>query len=93
MIFQQCDPPQKLWNTSIPGNCHLLETGTSIGVFVGCTYKQDELYNDSGAYEDVAFSAASDLFLAIYPFFIFWELNMSWKKKLSLWGLFLGGVV
>ncbi|KAL9071995.1 MAG: hypothetical protein Q9157_005266 [Trypethelium eluteriae] len=40
-----------------------------------------------------AFSAASDLALAIYPLFIFWDLNMSWKKKLSLWGLFLGGVV
>ncbi|KAF2229477.1 hypothetical protein EV356DRAFT_438012, partial [Viridothelium virens] len=75
MIYQQCDPPRKLWDEGVPGNCRLLHTGTSIGVFVG------------------SFSAASDLALAIYPLFIFWDLNMSWKKKLSLWGLFLGGVV
>ncbi|KAI9667602.1 MAG: hypothetical protein M1821_000418 [Bathelium mastoideum] len=75
MIYQQCHPARKLWDQSIPGNCHLLEKGTSLGVFVG------------------SFSAFSDLALAIYPFFIFWDLNMSWKKKLSLWALFLGGVL
>lgn len=41
----------------------------------------------------LGFSAFGDFFLAIYPAIIFWKLQMSWRRRLGICVLFLGGVV
>lgn len=40
-----------------------------------------------------SWAAASDVVLATYPFFIFWTLNLSWKRKLALCSLMGGGYI
>ncbi|KAI9710564.1 MAG: hypothetical protein M1820_002700 [Bogoriella megaspora] len=40
-----------------------------------------------------SYSAFTDFVLAIYPIYFFWNLQMTWKMKLGLISLFLGGTV
>lgn len=35
LILQQCSPIQKLWDTSIPGTCDLIEICSKVGFFQG----------------------------------------------------------
>ncbi|GIJ97932.1 hypothetical protein Aspvir_000038 [Aspergillus viridinutans] len=35
VIFHQCDPPQRLWDTDVPGSCNLIETCLYIGYAQG----------------------------------------------------------
>jgi hypothetical protein len=35
VIFHQCDPPQRLWDTNVPGRCDLIETCLYIGYAQG----------------------------------------------------------
>lgn len=40
-----------------------------------------------------SWAAASDVVLASYPIFVFWSLNLSWKRKLGLCALMGGGYI
>lgn len=35
LILNQCDPPQKLWDQSLPGTCGLIEVTSKVGFLQG----------------------------------------------------------
>ncbi|PSK37356.1 hypothetical protein B9Z65_2098 [Elsinoe australis] len=76
-IFAQCSPVSDLWLTDPNTNPNC--KGVDL-VLVGGTIQG-------------SFSAFGDFFLAIYPAIIFWKLQMSWRRRLGICVLFLGGVV
>ncbi|PNS21063.1 hypothetical protein CAC42_3400 [Sphaceloma murrayae] len=76
-IFTQCDPVDELWTTDPNSNPNC---------------KNVDLVLKGGTVQG-SFSAFGDFFLAIYPAVIFWNLQMSWRRRLGVCVLFLGGAV
>lgn len=70
--------PVALWrDKSMPGTCDVISS--NVTEVLG-------LFQGS-------WMAASDVSLAIYPITLFWNLNMSWKRKAGLFGLMGGGLI
>ncbi|EYE91326.1 uncharacterized protein EURHEDRAFT_406167 [Aspergillus ruber CBS 135680] len=69
VLFTMCDPPEALWDTSL--------------VMQGATCRNVWILIDYAIFTG-AFSAFTDLYLAIYPSVILLRLNMSARKKIAL---------
>ncbi|KAF2222826.1 hypothetical protein BDZ85DRAFT_118033 [Elsinoe ampelina] len=76
-IFAQCSPVSDLWLTNPNMNPKCKLVDV---VLVGGTVQG-------------SFSAFTDFFLALYPAIIFWRLQMSWRRRIGICILFLGGAV
>lgn len=84
--FSQCRPLKKFWDHSVPGSCWPATVQQDTGFFQGCTYLCNPRYSFQGELLtcSTAVCSAVDLALASFPASMFWNLNLEWKKKLSL---------
>ncbi len=92
IIFSQCSPAAKLWNENLKGSCNGRLRNKDFAYFTGSKYNEapcptDTLLNFPGL------SASSDIFLVIFPIFIFWNLRMRLTRKITLCVLFAFGTV
>lgn len=86
ILFVQCRPSKSLWDPAVPSTCLPSLVITGYSYFVGCKLK--------GAYPVLlplllltfikAYSAFTDIFLAIVPITAFWKLQMKLKTKIGL---------
>lgn len=65
------------WDKSLDGTCNAIDSSTTQVL---------------GTFQG-SWMAASDFVLALYPIFIFWDLQMSWKRKAGLCALMGGGII
>ena len=77
VLCLRCRPIQLWWDKSLDGSCNAINS--SITEVLG-TFQG-------------SWMAASDVALAIYPIFIFEDLQMSWKRKAGLSALIGGGLI
>ncbi|KAK4549110.1 hypothetical protein LTR36_007566 [Oleoguttula mirabilis] len=77
VLCLKCKPIALWWTDSLPGDCDVISSSVT---------KAIGLFQGS-------WMAASDGALAIYPIFIFWGLNLSWKRRAALCGLMSGGLI
>ena len=77
VLCERCKPIEYWWDKSLDGTCDAIPS--SVTQVMGTTQG--------------AWMAASDCVLAVYPVFIFWDLNLSWQRKTGLCLLMSGGLV
>ncbi|KAK2797493.1 hypothetical protein FQN50_009176 [Emmonsiellopsis sp. PD_5] len=94
-IYGQCTPTTALWEGTGPGKgtCWHPHLQRDYAFFQGCM--SNNLLPPAYSVQDVlrAFSAASDLVLALYPVFIIWNLQMAKKLKMGLTCVMALGVI
>ncbi len=98
LVWFQCKPIDKLWNVLAPGSCDAQHVILSFGVFQGSKLSSFASTSQRRRWRcsfgcSTGWSAACDFFLAFYPALIFWNLQVSWQRRLGLSGLFAGGSV
>lgn len=91
-IYGQCSPTQRLWNHDVEGSCWDPHVQKDYAFFQGCKAPLS-LWRGCLLKKDVAFSAFSDLALAIYPLFTIAGLQMALKVKLGLGFVLSLGIV
>lgn len=95
LIFTQCLPVQVIWETNIRGSCGRRELVKNFGIFQTCEFSTcmsltPMLTLDLGL---SAWSAFCDLALALYPAFLFWNIQtFSLWRKIGISVLFGLGV-
>jgi hypothetical protein len=67
MILLQCKPMAKFWDFTIKGTCDFRPTTSKVGFFQGGMSNNSPELREAGADLLLAWGAASDLALAIYP--------------------------
>lgn len=77
ILCLRCKPIALWWDKSLPGTCDAIDTTST---------------ETLGLFQG-SWMAGSDIALAVYPIFVFWNLNVSWKRKAALCGLMSGGLV
>lgn len=77
VLCSRCRPIELWWNKALDGTCNAIKS--SITQLLG-TFQG-------------SWMAVSDGVLAIYPMFIFWDLQMSWRRKAGLCALMSGGLI
>ncbi|KAF7177781.1 hypothetical protein CNMCM7691_006215 [Aspergillus felis] len=93
VIFHQCDPPQRLWDTDVPGTCSLIKTCLYIGYAQGGMFPF-RLIRREKVLTETAIGAAADIFLACYPVYIIGRLQqMRLSVKVGLCLLMSGGIM
>lgn len=107
-IYGQCTPTTALWNGVGPGkkgSCWHPNIQRDYAFFQGCMYNFPPCracslsrflqgnQTDIRFHAQTAFSAASDLVLALYPVFIIWQLQMARNIKIGLTCVLALGVV
>ena len=98
LIQTQCHPTEKISNPAIPGNC--VGSGAQIrsayirgcesnAFMFRCVYLQSlrghsrSLYSQANAW-NIATSAFTDLLLAMLPVYLIWDVQISFRNKLSI---------
>ncbi|KAI7493136.1 hypothetical protein KC367_g8789 [Hortaea werneckii] len=77
VLCLRCRPIEMWWDKSLDGTCNAIDSSTTQVL---------------GTFQG-SWMAASDFVLALYPISIFWDLQMSWKRKAGLCALMGGGIV
>jgi len=77
VLSLRCRPTALWWDKSLKGSCNAIDPKIS---------------EVMGIFQG-SWLAASDIALATYPIFVFWNLQMSWKRKAGLCALMGGGVI
>jgi hypothetical protein len=77
LLCPRCKPMAYVWDKSLDGTCD---------------HVPSDVTEDVGLFQG-SWMAASDIALAIYPAFIFWELKLPWKRKAALCALMGGGLI
>ncbi|KAL8731916.1 MAG: hypothetical protein Q9181_004127 [Wetmoreana brouardii] len=72
LLFAQCTPSEYLWNPTIAAKCMPPSVITGYSYFVG------------GIDVFTAYSAFTDVFLAVVPAMVFWKLQLKTKTKVGL---------
>lgn len=89
VLFTMCDPPRALWDVSLvmQGNakCRDISILIDYAIFTGGRDSDTLAWSSRGRVLMIpAFSAFTDLYLAIYPAVVLMKLNMSTRKKIAL---------
>ncbi|KAI9719175.1 MAG: hypothetical protein M1828_006268 [Chrysothrix sp. TS-e1954] len=92
IFFFQCDPPRKLWEPKTPGSCPLTQANYGVGTTSGG--KQIDLGSfraSSAGWADhadlcivLAWGAVTDLYLALWPVFLIYNLQIPVRLKVLL---------
>lgn len=77
VLCLRCRPIEMWWDKSLDGTCNAIDSSATQVL---------------GTFQG-SWMAASDFVLALYPIFIFWDLQMSWKRKAGLCALMGGGII
>lgn len=77
VLCLRCKPIELWWDKSLDGTCNAIDSGVTQVL---------------GTFQG-SWMAASDAALAVYPMFIFWNLQMSWQRKAGLCALMGGGLI
>jgi hypothetical protein len=92
-LYGQCNPPHKSWNPFLPGKCWAYRTEIGLVLLQG---GKIPIMHSRLAVADISFtawSAVTDYFLSILPFFLFKDLQVSRSNKIVLCGLMGLGVM
>lgn len=93
LIFKQCDPPVRLWDSRVPGTCNMISVCSKVGFAQGSMVES----NPPVAMTDltlVGIGAAADFFLAFYPIHIIGRLQkMKLSTKIGLCLIMGGGLM
>ncbi|GAB1208498.1 hypothetical protein APSETT445_007249 [Aspergillus pseudonomiae] len=95
-LYAQCDPPRKSWNPFIPGTCWKFRTEISLVLLQGGRHTSVTVLITNPRLTKIrttAWSAVTDYFLSILPFFLFKDLQVSRGNKIILCGLMGLGVI
>lgn len=82
--FLQCDPPKALWEINTPAHCWNPKVQSDFAIFVACKTTKCHECSVSLSNFSAAENILADFVLALLPISIFWNLNMSLKKRVNL---------
>lgn len=86
MLFAQCNPPDHLWHLQKPAMCYPDKVLNSITMAAGGKYFWMAVTKRPGKLTDIfaAWSAFTDLVLALYPVYILRNLQVKRSRKYSI---------
>lgn len=88
IIFVQCSPSEKLWDTKVEGTCWDPHIQIDYAVFAGCMFPSLLTLEFHCAVltfaPDLAWSAAMDFVLAVFPWLLIWQLQMKRVEKFGV---------
>ena len=86
LVFAQCQPPRSQWEFDVEGNCWSKRVLVDYSLFASS--KPPPLYECPVVHGcltvPIGFSAAVDIYLAVYPSFILAKLKISRANKIAL---------
>lgn len=93
VLMGLCIPAEKIWNSSTPGHCMSLMTQLAIGLIQACEIPSFLYpYETSANYCWIAYNTFTDLTLAIFPVFIFSNVQLPVRANLTIIGVMGAGV-
>lgn len=86
-IFSSCTPFERIWDSTVEGTCWDRRKLMTYNIFTGgeltpprpCPYQCIDTVTS-----ETAWSAAMDFSLAMFPWYLIWDLNMRTVEKLGL---------
>ena len=84
IIMAQCSPVSALWDFSIKGRCWSPMVQRDYGFFQSCKPPSSRDLKFYSTLIVIAFSALTDLVLALFPVILIWNLKMKKNVKVGL---------
>ena len=88
VVMAFCIPAQAIWDKSVSGNCMDVRTQLGVGMTQCCQlsleYPRVKSQTAIQVLTMLGFNAFTDLFLGLFPIYIFYDLQMPLRRKIGL---------